>query len=175
MTSLAHWRLSDLWSLSRVNIDPWTETFSAPFYLYYSMNWAPTNWTARNNDGTIVGYIIGSVSQNNSHDTIAHVTAVSVCSDNRRLGLATVLMQKLEEVANDFYHAKAVGLYVRPSNTHARALYEKMGYHTYRRIVNYYDHVGEDGLDLRRSLPGDTERIYEREVDPISVADLSDE
>ena len=175
MTSLRRWGLSDLWTLNRVNIDPWTETFSLPFYFFYTMNWAPLNWTARDNSGSTVGYVIGSTSENDRGDTISHVTAVSVCTDSRRLGLATTLLRKLEQISTDKYAAKAVGLYVRPTNAGAQALYERMGYHLYRRIVNYYDHIPEDGLDLRHSLAGDPERIYEQEVDPISVADLSDE
>ena len=175
MTSLRKWDLSDLWHFNRVNIDMWTETFSIPFYLHYSTNWPEINWTARNNSSEVIGYILGSAQPNRVDDMIAHVTAVSISSDYRRLGLATTLMRMLEYISSDCYKAKCVSLYVRPSNKAAQDLYMKMGYKLYRKIFHYYDHMNEDGLDLRRSLVGDKDKVYEKEVDPLDADDLSDE
>lgn len=168
--------MSDLWGVSRVNIDEWTETFSTSFYTYYSINWKELNWTARNNDGGVIGYIIGSAGPNRVDDMMTHITAVSVCSDNRHLGLATSLLKMLECISNTFYKAKCVGLYVRPTNGPAHELYRKLGYKQYRKIIKYYNHVDEDGIDLRHSLELDPDKVYEREMtDPVMVDDLSDE
>jgi len=176
MTLLSRFCLSDLWSVGRVNIDAWTEAFSTSFYLFYAMSWPELNWTVRSNSGVPVSYILGSVCPNHLNDDIAHVAAVSVCAEGQRLGIASTLMTILETVADARYAAKCVSLYVRPTNEPALALYAKLGYKLYRRIVNYYDHVHEDGLDLRHSLARDTERAYEVALPaPIPVSDLSDE
>lgn len=51
-----------------------------------------------------------------------------------------------------------VDLFVRESNTQAIAMYRKMGYTVYRRVLEYYSGFrDEDGLDLRKSLSRDPE------------------
>jgi len=44
----------------------------------------------------------------------------------------------------------------------AVGMYEKLGYIVYRRIIGYYsdsgNSKGEDGLDMRKSMPWDTDR-----------------
>lgn len=176
MTSLRRWDMSDLWTFNRINIDDWTETFSTRFYLYYTTENKELNWTARNNSGETVGYIFGSGQENRVGDMISHVAAVTVASDSRRLGIASKLMEIFETVSDGLLKAKCVGLYVRPTNDNAINMYKKLGYKIYRTITNYYDHVNEDGLDMRKSLSLDPEKIYEQELSkPCSVDDLSDE
>ena len=62
------------------------------------------------------------------------MTALTVASGARRLGLATKLCQFLEQHC-DAEDAWFVDLSVRADNTAAQALYKKMGYSVYRRVV----------------------------------------
>ncbi len=108
-------------------------------------------------------------------DWHGHVTALTVAPDYRRLGVGQRLMNHLESVseAGEMYF---VDLFVRNSNEKAKAMYEKMGYSTFRRITGYYTGPnGEDGLDMRKCLPRDTQKqslFTDRRV--ISVDELYD-
>lgn len=160
MVSINRWSLDDIWSYSRVNIDAYTETYSIPFYLYYSMQWPQLNWSVRNNSDTIVGYILGSAKTDKPEEAKGHVTAVTVCEDCRRLGIASYLMGLLEKISDEYFHAYFVDLYVRPGNKMAQDMYHKLGYVLYRQIIKYYETVDEDGYDMRKSLPRDTEKKF---------------
>ena len=169
MVSLQPWSLEDIWCYSKVNIDEWTETYSIPFYLYYTLQWPQLAWTARNNSGEVVGYILGSAKTDDPSKASGHVTAVTVCEDYRRLGIASMLMNFLEETSDKFFKAMFVDLYVRPTNEHAQNMYHKLGYVLYRRIINYYENLNEDGFDMRKSLPRDKEKKFSIPLDhPVS-------
>ena len=158
MTSIQRWSMDDIWHYGRVNIDPWTETYSVPFYMYYTLQWPELGWTARNNNGDIVGYIIGQADSKKETAVKGHVTAVTIAEDNRRTGLATKLMHLLEDASEEFVKAHFVDLFVRPTNMSAQTMYEKLGYKLYRRIINYYETIHEDGFDMRKSLSRDPEK-----------------
>jgi N-terminal acetyltransferase B complex catalytic subunit len=162
MVSIRPWSLDDIWHYSRVNIYEFTETNSIPFYLFYTMQWPQLGWTVRNNSDTIVGYLIGSANSKGHEESTAkgHVVAVTVCEDYRRLGIASHLMAHLEHAADQFLKAQFIDLYVRPTNTNAQEMYLKLGYVVYRRILNYYESLHEDGLDMRKSLPRDVEKKF---------------
>jgi N-terminal acetyltransferase B complex catalytic subunit len=52
-----------------------------------------------------------------------------------------------------------VDLFVRASNALARAMYEKFGYTTYRRVLHYYSEgPAEDALDMRKALSRDRDK-----------------
>jgi len=116
------------------------------------------NWIAENNSGTKVGYIIGSM-KGKAEKSMGHVIALSICEDERRLGLGSQLMGILERVCDKKYKSYCTGLYVRPKNEVALNLYKKMGYIVYRVLLDYYSHPKEDGYDMRKSLSSDTQRI----------------
>ena len=160
MVSIQHWSLNDQWNFGRVNIDEWTETYSVPFYLYYSMQWPELAWTVRNNSEEVVGYIIGQAKTDKPEESKGHVTALTICEDYRRVGIATLLMNLLETISDQFFKAYFVDLYVRPTNKNAQTLYQKMGYILYRQIINYYETIHEDGFDMRKSLSRDKDRKF---------------
>lgn len=114
-----------------------------------------------------MGYVIGKAE---GRDTAAstgevatlhgHVTAITIAPEYRRLGLAKGLMWLLEDVSDRVYNAWFVDLFVRPSNQTAVTMYERMGYHVYRKVTAYYyrgakNGSDEDGYDMRKSLPRD--------------------
>jgi N-terminal acetyltransferase B complex catalytic subunit len=99
----------------------------------------------------------------------AHITAISVSPEARRLGIGKLLTAKLEAVAeaNDAWF---VDLFVRRTNYKAIAFYKNMGYSVFRVVKDYYgDHStdptqsGEDALDMRRPMKRDVKKEHIRE------------
>ena len=91
----------------------------------------------------------------------AHITALTVAPEARRLGLGTILSMNIEAAANKA-DAWFVDLFVRKSNTKAIKFYEGMGYSVYRVVKNYYGEnlddptaEGEDAYDMRKPTPRD--------------------
>lgn len=99
----------------------------------------------------------------------AHITALTVAPEARRLGLGTLLTKKLEAAANK-EDAWFVDLFVRKSNTKAIRFYEGMGYSVYRVVKDYYgENVndptanGEDAYDMRKAMRRDKDRTHVRD------------
>ena len=68
------------------------------------------------------------------------MTAVTISPEYRRLGLAKLLMDYLELCSGEenCYNSYFVDLFVRISNTLAIAMYRRLGYVVYRRVLDYY-------------------------------------
>jgi N-terminal acetyltransferase B complex catalytic subunit len=111
----------------------------------------------------------------------AHITALTVAPDARRLGIGKILTEQLEAAADD-HDAWFMDLFVRKSNTRAINFYKGMGYSVYRVVKDYYgDHAtdptqnGEDAFDMRKSMRRDSSGAHVRddgeshEVDPEDV------
>lgn len=111
----------------------------------------------------------------------AHITALTVAPEARRLGIGKILTEQLEAVS-DSNDAWFVDLFVRRSNDRAITFYKSMGYSVFRVVKDYYgDHAtdpsktGEDAFDMRKPMRRDTDRQHvredgeEHEVDPEDV------
>lgn len=111
----------------------------------------------------------------------AHITALTVAPEARRMGIGKILTEKLE-VAGEEGNAYFVDLFVRKSNLRAIRFYESMGYSVFRVVKDYYgENVndpsagGEDAYDMRKPMKRDTKREHVREngrdftVDPEDV------
>ena len=101
----------------------------------------------------------------------AHITALTVAPSARRLGLARLLSQTLED-AGDRENAYFVDLFVRKSNTIAISLYKGLGYTVYRVVKDYYSDnatpgskpgEGEDAYDMRKPLKRDAKLEHHRD------------
>lgn len=99
----------------------------------------------------------------------AHITALTVAPEARRLGIGKLLSEQLEAVA-DANDAWFVDLFVRVSNRKAIAFYKSMGYSVYRVVKGYYgDNAedpsldGEDAYDMRKAMKRDVKREHVRE------------
>lgn len=57
---------SDLFHLNLCNLDPYTENYDLSFYLTYLMRW-PSLFQCIEEQGQIVGYIIGKVEESPAH------------------------------------------------------------------------------------------------------------
>ncbi|KAI6213437.1 hypothetical protein M3Y94_00150200 [Aphelenchoides besseyi] len=157
MKLIREFRPSDLLEFNIVNLDKYTETYSAAFYLSYSCSFPEYFLVCEHSSGAIMGYIMGKA-EGRGVNWHGHVTAISIAPEYRRMGLARELMNKLEEISEEkgcYY----VDLFVRVSNKVAVKMYETLGYVIYRRIIDYYSgENGEDAYDMRKALSHDYER-----------------
>ena len=163
MTIYRPFNCDDFFKYNNINLDPLTENYGIPFYLSYISQWPEYFRMAESASGKLVGYIMGkSESTRGVDEWHGHVTAVTVSPDYRKLGIGASLIQFLEDVS-ERKKCYFVDLYVRASNAIAVALYEKLGYVVYRRVLGYYSNPGqpdEDGLDMRKSLFRDKEKKF---------------
>ncbi|KAK4219625.1 N-acetyltransferase [Rhypophila sp. PSN 637] len=189
MANFRRFRPEDLNKLSKCNLDPLTETYELGFYLQYYAKWPSLFQVAEDQNGNIIGYIMGKLES--SPDVYkfsehylpwhAHITAVTVAPEARRLGIGKLLTEQLE-VAADANDAFFVDLFVRSTNHKAITFYKSMGYSIYRVVKDYYgDHSSdptkdtEDAYDMRKPMKRDVklEHIRENgekfEVDPNDV------
>jgi N-terminal acetyltransferase B complex catalytic subunit len=91
----------------------------------------------------------------------AHITALTVAPEARRLGIGKILTEQLELVA-DANDSWFVDLFVRRSNERAITFYKNMGYSVFRVVKDYYgDHAtdptqsSEDAFDMRKPMKRD--------------------
>lgn len=119
--------------------DPWIES---------SVRSELTNplslWLVALDQNAVVGYI-GSQSVLGEAD----IMNVAVAPDYRRHGIATMLLNALQEELrkNDVY---SLTLEVRVSNAAAISLYERVGYACVGKRPGYYHKPKEDALILRK-------------------------
>lgn len=156
MTSVQRFHACDIFKFNRVNLDPLTENYNIPFYLQYLARWPDYFVKQVAPDGTIFGYVMGKA-EGKGKEWHGHVTAVTVAPDYRRLRMASMLMDILEEISEKTYDGYFVDLFVRVSNKVAVGMYEKMGYSVYRTVLGYYSGE-EDAFDMRKALPRDVDK-----------------
>ena len=87
-----------------------------------------------------------------------HISAVTVAPKYRRLGLAAMLIEYLEDITEEVHDAYFVDLFVRMSNLLAINMYKKFGYIVYRQVIGYYA-AEEDAYDMRKAMKRDKEKI----------------
>ncbi|KAK0735601.1 acyl-CoA N-acyltransferase [Apiosordaria backusii] len=189
MANFRRFRPDDLNKLSKCNLDPLTETYELSFYLQYYAKWPSLFQVAEDENGNIIGYIMGKLESSPNVYKIsehylpwhAHITAVTVAPEARRLGIGKLLTEQLE-AAGDAGNAWFVDLFVRKTNHKAIKFYESMGYSIFRVVKEYYgDHStdptqnSEDAYDMRKPLKRDVKKEHIRddgekhEVDPTDV------
>eukprot|EP00057_Strongylocentrotus_purpuratus_P011972 XP_011666446.1 PREDICTED: N-alpha-acetyltransferase 20 [Strongylocentrotus purpuratus] len=103
-----------------------------------------------------MGKAEGSVAQETWH---GHVTALSVAPEYRRLGLAAIMMNILEDIGEHLKDCYFVDLFVRVSNEIATSMYTRLGYTVYRKVLEYYSgDPDEDAYDMRKALSKDKDK-----------------
>jgi N-terminal acetyltransferase B complex catalytic subunit len=159
MATLRLFKATDLFRIGNINLDMYTENYQISFYLGYMAKWPEMTCIALSHTSTPMGYVIGRMEGSGS-EWHGHVSALTVAPEFRRLGIADRLMRLLEE-CSDQYKGYFVDLFVRASNQVAIAMYNRFGYITYRRVLDYYSGSeegpiqAEDALDMRKSLSMD--------------------
>ena len=98
------------------------------------------------NDGRVVGYVIGAIRWHNT----AHILAIGVDPAFRGRGVGSTLM---DEIIKRFQckGAKVVRLEVRKSNLPAQNFYRKLGFVDRFEVPFYYED-GESAITMERSL-----------------------
>lgn len=82
----------------------------------------------------------------------AHITAIAVDSQHRRMGIAEKLISMFERNSIGL-SAKNVDLYVRKKNKPAIGLYKKKGYFTINVLEGYYcGNDPEDAYEMLKQL-----------------------
>jgi len=94
----------------------------------------------------IVGYLVCS-----RYDEVWHVMNLAVDLDRRRRGVASALMRALFEQTDR--PGAEYTLEVRPSNSGAVAMYERLGFRSSGRRPGYYHDNREDALIMWRTAP----------------------
>ncbi|CEJ94574.1 Putative N-acetyltransferase 5 [[Torrubiella] hemipterigena] len=172
MTTFRQFRPEDLDRFSKCNLDPLTETYDLNFYLQYYSKWPSFFKVCEDMQGNIVGYIESSPDAYKFSEHYlpwhAHITALTVAPEARRLGIGKILTEQLEAAA-DTHDSWFMDLFVRKSNTRAISFYESMGYSVFRVVKDYYgDHAldpsqsGEDAYDMRKSMKRDATNKHVR-------------
>ncbi|CAG8630124.1 3272_t:CDS:2, partial [Diversispora eburnea] len=117
--------------------------YNISFYLSYLARWPDLFCVQESPTGNMMGYIMGKA-EGRGKEWHGHVTAITVATEYRRLGLADGLMKLLEKVSDKII-----------TNEAAIGMYRKFGYKVHRRVVGYYsssDNNEEDAYDMRKSL-----------------------
>jgi [ribosomal protein S18]-alanine N-acetyltransferase len=96
-------------------------------------------------DGALVGYLVCS-----RYDTVWHLMNVAVDDRLLRQGIATTLIERLFELADE--PGEQYTLEVRTSNVPAIRLYERFGFRTAGRRRGYYHDNREDALIMWRTV-----------------------
>lgn len=99
-------------------------------------------------DGMIVGYCgVWNLYEQ------AQITTIGVTKDYQGRGIASMLMQKIEEIscANG---CETCSLEVRVSNIAAQKLYEKFGYFVINTRKSYYSDNHEDAFLMMKAIGG---------------------
>lgn len=176
MTSIRPFCAQDVFNFNTTNLDPLTETYGLDFYFSYLARWPSLFQCSLSPADAISGYIMGKVEESPDHLRFtehylpwhAHITALTVSPSSRRLGIAKVLSQTLEN-GGEASNAWFADLFVRRSNKIAQGMYKGMGYSVYRTIKEYYVDdpkkglSAEDGFDMRKPLSRDKKREHIRE------------
>lgn len=163
MTNIRPFTCNDLFHLNEINLDPLTETYGLTFYLQYLERWPDCFIACSNANGEMMAYIMAKI-EGHAENWHGHVTALSVATIYRRNNLAAKLMNEFENTS-DHKQAYFVDLFVRQSNSVAVAMYERLGYSVYRRVIDYYSgDPDEDAYDMRKAL---TKDVHKRSIKPL--------
>ncbi|KAG4304598.1 hypothetical protein PORY_001991 [Pneumocystis oryctolagi] len=162
MSELRRFKATDMFSFNNINLDILTETYNISFYLSYLARW-PNLFLVQElslfqeKKFKLMGYVMGKT-EGIGKEWHGHVTALSVASEYRRLGVARDLMKLLENISENMYNGYFVDLFVRLSNLAAINMYKSFGYSVFRRVIKYYNGSkgeDEDALDMRKPLRRD--------------------
>lgn len=161
MTTIKSFKSTHLLKINKINLDYWTETYSISFYQDYLIRNPKLCLSISHPDDSLMGYLFGKIEGRNK-ELHGHVTALSISPLYRKIGLASLLMKKCEELSNNLDKCYFVDLFVRLTNSNAIKMYTKLGYSVFRRVVGYYGDK-EDAYDMRKCLDIDKEGISIRE------------
>eukprot|EP00866_Antonospora_locustae_P000860 jgi/Antlo1/860/1971 len=158
MYSIEPFYPSDIFALDLANLDSTTENYAFEYYLHYLLHHSDDCYKVCSvstiesqflYSRAVLAYLIGK--HETATDFHAHVTALTVAPQYRRLGFGAQLMNILRE--NGLQNgAKFIDLFVRVSNEKAIRFYHHLGYVVHRTVFHYYASPVEDAYDMRLYL-----------------------
>jgi N-terminal acetyltransferase B complex catalytic subunit len=174
MSSIKPFQATDLFNLTSINLDPLTENFYLYFYHQYLFTWPTLSYKSVDVNQEPTGYMLAKT-EGKAKEWHAHISAVTVDPNYRRVGLGSYLCDQLKIVVEPTrpIHAWFIDLFVKCSNKTAITLYEKLGYSVYRRVIGYYETNNNsnnstkqnddiDAFDMRLSLKRDVNNVTVR-------------
>ncbi len=139
---------SDLNEIYRIEVKCFEEeAFSKRQIAYLLNDYSSIGLTAKI-QGRIVGFVIAAIYYERNA-VFGHILTLDVVPENRRKGVASFLMEAVEEIFRE-KGATASHLEVREDNTAAISLYEKMGYKKIGTLRKYYGN--KNGIYLAKKL-----------------------
>lgn len=103
-------------------------------------------WCRTDNTRQMIAYLFSRIILNEWH-----IIRIAVAPEFRARGVATWLLQQCFKLGMD-KEADSVLIEVRPSNTPAVALYQKLGFVLIGRRPNYYSDSKEDAWVMKKNL-----------------------
>lgn len=98
-------------------------------------------------DGTVWGYILGSV-----NGDYGYIDNLAVSPEHRRQGIGEMLLNKFFEYAENSEYCCGVSLEVRESNLPAISLYRKTGFTEAGKRIKFYSSPVEDALIMMKKI-----------------------
>jgi peptide alpha-N-acetyltransferase len=165
--SIRRFKIDDLIQMQNANLHCLQENYHMWYWLYHYLLAPQASHVAVDSRGKVLGYVLGKTddeqkSQKKDSLQQAHITSVAVYSRNRKLGLATKLMDLTHKSVKECYRVDQVNLNVRETNRAGHILYEKVfGYKFVSRDKAYYAD-GEDGWAMRFTYGKDLDKGHRR-------------
>jgi len=146
--------IDDLLYMQQCNLMCLPENYQFKYYLYHLLSWPQLLQVAEDESGRIVGYVLAKMEEDPG-DSHGHITSVAVKRTNRKVGLATRLMQSAHSSMDEVFQSPFVSLHVRVTNKPAIHLYEQLlGYYVHDVEEKYYAD-GENAFDMRKYFKPD--------------------
>ena len=143
--------LLDLFALEQLEKDCFqAEAFSRRLIKNLLINTKSAVFKATEPTGKIIGNIIGTTKKENS-SSVGRIFSLCVLAGHRKSGVATRLVQLLEE-GFCLRDIRKIRLEVSTLNNVARTFYERLGYQMTSDILPRFYHDGTDAMVMRKYL-----------------------
>ncbi|GMM46124.1 peptide alpha-N-acetyltransferase complex B subunit [Pichia kluyveri] len=151
MSSIKPFQATDLFNFTPINLDPLTENFYLYFYHQYLYTWPTLSYKSVNENQEPTGYMLAKT-EGQGKEWHAHISAVTVDPNYRRVSLGSYLCEQLKIVVEPERPINAwfIDLFVKCSNKTAITMYEKLGYSVFRRVIGYYETGATPPTDIKK-------------------------
>lgn len=146
---------SDLLEMQHCNLRCLPENYNLRYYLYHYLSWPELLHVTHDYDNSVCGYVLAKLDDEEDDKKVhGHVTSLAVLRTQRKLGIASKVMQKSINQMEDMTDAAFCSLHVRRTNEAALHLYQRtLGYRCAEIDEKYYVD-GEDAFHMKRYLGG---------------------
>ena len=151
----------NVWQISTVSMED-LEPILAIEKLSFQWPWGRISFEGELSSQDALSYVVKSAQANGEEQIVAyaffrrvldelHILKIAVVPARRGEGIATCILNSCFVIGAQ-QGLKTVHLEVRPSNSPAVALYEKLGFRVTGRRPNYYADSREDALLMTKNL-----------------------